>query len=58
MTVVYTTSHNVDKYLPTALNSLFIHNPDAFVYIIAEEDHIDCIKRTENIKIISKKDTF
>lgn len=56
MTVVYTTSHNVDKYLPTALNSLFTHNPDAFVYIIAEEDHIGCIKRTENIKIISKKD--
>ena len=54
MVVVYTTSHNVDQYLPTALNSLFIHNPDAFVYIIAEEDHIDCIKRTSNIKIIPK----
>lgn len=56
MIVVYTTSKNVDKYLPTALNSLFIHNPDAFVYIIAEEDHIDCIKRTSNIKIIPKSE--
>lgn len=54
MVVVYTTSHNVDQYLPTALNSLFTHNPDAFVYIIAEDDHIDCIKRTSNIKIIPK----
>lgn len=54
MVVVYTTSHNVDQYLPTALNSLFIYNPDAFVYIIAEEDSIDCIKRKENIKIINK----
>lgn len=56
MVVVYTTSHNVDQYLPTTLNSLFTHNPDAFVYIIAEDDKIDCIKRTKNIKIISKKD--
>ena len=56
MIVVYTTSHNVDQFLPTALNSLFTHNPDAFVYIIAEDEHIDCIKRTSNIKIISKKD--
>ena len=54
MIVVYTTSHNVDQYLPTALNSLFTHNPDAFVYIIAEDEHIDCIKRTSNIKIIPK----
>lgn len=54
MIVVYTTSHNVDQYLPTALNSLFTHNPDAFVYIIAEDDKIDCIKRTKNIKIIPK----
>ena len=54
MVVVYTTSHNVDQYLPTALNSLFTHNPNAFVYIIAEDDHIDCIKRTSNIKIIPK----
>ena len=54
MIVVYTTSHNVDQYLPTALNSLFTHNPDAFVYIIAEDEHIDCIKRTLNIKIIPK----
>lgn len=54
MVVVYTTSHTVDQYLPTALNSLFIHNPDAFVYIIAEDDKIDCIKRTTNIQIIPK----
>ena len=54
MKVVYTTSKNVDQYLPTALNSLFTHNPDAFVYIIAESDQIDCIKRTTNIKIINK----
>lgn len=54
MIVVYTTSHNVDQYLPTALNSLFTHNPDAFIYIIAEDDNIDCIKRTTNIKIINK----
>ena len=54
MIVVYTTSHNVDQYLPTALNSLFTHNPNAFVYIIAEDDRIDCIKRTTNIKIINK----
>lgn len=52
MIVVYTSSRNVDKYLPTALNSLFIHNPDAFVYIITEDEQIDCIKRTSNIKII------
>ena len=54
MVVVYTTSHAVDQYLPTALNSLFTHNPDAFVYIIAEDDKIDCIKRTTNIQIINK----
>ena len=54
MIVVYTSSRNVDQYLPTALNSLFTHNPDAFVYIITEDETIDCIKRTKNIKIISK----
>lgn len=54
MIVVYTSSRNVDQYLPTALNSLFTHNPDAFVYIITEDETLDCIKRTKNIKIISK----
>lgn len=40
--------------MPTVLNSLFTNNPDAFVYIIADDDKIDCIKRTTNIKIINK----
>lgn len=38
MVVVYTSSRNVDSYLPTALNSLFTHNPNAFVYIITEDE--------------------
>lgn len=31
-----------------------MYNPDAFVYIIAEDSQINCIKRTKNIQIINK----
>lgn len=54
MTVVYAADRKWYKYLPTAVGSLLYHNPDAFVYIICEDDQIDCIKRKKNIKIINK----
>lgn len=53
MTVVYAANRNWYKHLPTAIGSLLMHNPDAFVYIIAEDDQIDCIKRTQNLKILN-----
>ena len=54
MIVVYASTRNWYKHLPTAIGSLLVHNPDAFVYIIAEDDQIECIKRKRNIKIINK----
>ena len=53
MTVVYASNRDWYKHLPTAIGSLLYHNPDAFVYIIAEDDQIDQIQRTKNIKIIN-----
>lgn len=53
MTVVYACDRKWYKHLPTAIGSLLMYNPDAFVYIICEDDQIECIKRTKNIKIIN-----
>ena len=38
MTVVYASDRKWYKHLPTAIGSLLVHNPNAFVYIIAEDD--------------------
>ena len=43
MTVVYSSDRKFYKYLPTAINSLLIHNPDVNIYIFAEDDSIECI---------------
>lgn len=54
MIAVYASDRKWYKHLPTAIGSLLVHHPDAFVYIIAEDDTIECIKRKKNIKIINK----
>ena len=54
MIVVYAANRKWYKHLPTAIGSLLTHNPNAFVYVIAEDDQIDCIKRKKNLKIINK----
>lgn len=56
MTVVYASDRRMYQFLPTAIGSLLTHNPDAFVYIVAEDSQINCIKRTDNIKIININD--
>lgn len=41
LTVAYATDRNLYKYLPTVINSLLINNPDAKVYVFAEDDKIE-----------------
>lgn len=53
MTVVYASNRKWYPHLPTAVGSLLSHNPDAFVYIIGEDDEIPQIKRKKNIKILN-----
>ena len=38
MVVVYAANRAWYKHLPTAIDSLLTHNPNAFVYIICEDD--------------------
>ena len=38
MIVVYAADRKWYKHLPTAIGSLLTYNPDAFVYVIAEDD--------------------
>lgn len=52
LTVVYAADRKLYQYLPTVINSLLTHNPDAKVYIFAEDDSIDIITHP-NITIIN-----
>lgn len=40
LTAVYASDKNLYKYLPMAINSLLMHNPDAKVYVFADDDEI------------------
>lgn len=52
LTVVYAADRNLYQYLPTVINSLLTHNPDAKVYVFAEDDTIDTLVHP-NITIIN-----
>jgi len=54
LTVAYASDRNLYKYLPMAINSLLMHNPDARVYVFAEDDEIESL-RHPNVTVI--KDT-
>jgi len=43
LTVVYASDQRLYQYLPMAINSLLIHNPDAKVYVFADDDKIDVL---------------
>lgn len=43
LTVAYATDRNLYPYLPTVINSLLVHNPNAQVYVFAEDDKIDTL---------------
>lgn len=52
LTVVYAADRNLYPYLPTVINSLLINNPDAKVYVFAEDDTINTLIHP-NVTIIN-----
>lgn len=54
ITAVYASDAALYPYLPMAINSLLVNNPDAKVYVFADDDEVPGIKHPQ-VKIINSK---
>jgi lipopolysaccharide biosynthesis glycosyltransferase len=52
MTVVYASDAKLYGYLPMAIHSLLVHNPDAKVYVFADDDAVDGLDHP-NVTVIN-----